>query len=854
MNLSVKGKLRHAVHAAFAVGMASAIAVPGVVQAQEEEATELGKISITGSRLKRADVEGAAPITIIDREQIELSGEISVSDLLRNMSFNSFGSFRQQSGSSAQGLAALDLRGLGSERTLILIDGKRAPKSPYAASAQDLNSIPLAAVERIEVLKDGASAIYGSDAIGGVVNIIFRKDFEGVQVMYGEGHPSVDGGDRREGSVVVGLNSGKGNVVFGASFNSTEIIYSRDQREFTPPGASFYSNNYLSSADGYGVYHPVVGGCEADDSFFEVPYSANPEGYRCAYDFTGVAANEASTKNRSLFAKGSYEISDSWSFYSTASIANATSFGRYAPVAAGFFIPSDVSGVDSDGDGNDDDIYVLHRFAALGPRDNEVDGNVYDILGGFEGTVGMFDIDLGARYNQFKTFDIGRNYSVTPVVESYVAQGLYDYVNPLNNSEDVLNAMKATISRVSSWETQEAWGSVSMDMFSMAGGMAGIAVGMEYRSIDFTDQYDSLSEAGVIGGSAGNSSGAERSLRGYFAEVVLPVLDNLEVTGALRYDDYSDYGSDVSPKVSLRYQPLDMLTVRASYGEGFRAPTLDIISQKPSFSAESIYNDEATCLNAGGTYDESAGCSVGVQINTTVTGNPDLESEQSTQYSFGVVVDPLDWVNFTLDYYHIKIEDTVSYFSVEDLVSLEEQGLGIPSGLELNRNSVTGAVSSAVSGYGNQGTVTTSGLDLDATVSHALGVYGKLSSQLNLSYILDYKIDNGLDPEYDIAGERGSPNLRSNLMTQYMISDFTFAWTANYIGKQNDGGGASSGSYTTHDFQASYLAPWEGRLTVGVQNAFEPDIPVYAYDGRPYNFYLYDAYGRIPYFRYTQSF
>src|SRR5690606_19034820 len=145
----------------------------------------------TGSRIQRADVEGALPITVIDRMDLELSGEISVADFLRTTTFNSFGSFRPQSGSSAQSFAEVSLRGLGGSRTLILIDGRRAPTAPMVGQGQDLNAVPLAAVERIEILSDGASAIYGSDAIGGVVNIITRKDFSGVEItLRSEEHTS----------------------------------------------------------------------------------------------------------------------------------------------------------------------------------------------------------------------------------------------------------------------------------------------------------------------------------------------------------------------------------------------------------------------------------------------------------------------------------------------------------------------------------------------------------------------------------------------------------------------------------------------------------------------------------------
>lgn len=168
---------------ALAVSAAIAISVPGMHSAV---AQDLEEVIVTGSRIKRENIETAAlPVTVITRVELEASGETSVADYIRDLPYNSFGSARQRSGSSAQSFAGISLRGLGEGRTLILIDGRRAPVAPNVGSAQDLNSIPLAAVERIEVITNGASAIYGSDAIGGVVNIITRRDFSGAQIMLG---------------------------------------------------------------------------------------------------------------------------------------------------------------------------------------------------------------------------------------------------------------------------------------------------------------------------------------------------------------------------------------------------------------------------------------------------------------------------------------------------------------------------------------------------------------------------------------------------------------------------------------------------------------------------------------------
>src|SRR5690606_26338184 len=186
--------------------------------------------------------------------------------------------------------------------------------------------------------------------------------------------------------------------------------------------------------------------------------------------------------------------------------------------------------------------------------------------------------------------------------------------------------MTATISRDMKFAIKEFYASAAFDLFEMAGGTSAMVVGAEYREEEYQDNYDPLQESGQIVGSAGNSAAGSRDVTAVYAELLFPVLDNFEISLAARHDDYSDYGSDTSPKISFRYQPLDTLTLRASYGEGFRAPSLDILSQKTSFSA-TFTTDPATCVMMTG----NTGCNI--QVNTYGIANPNLESEVSEQWT-----------------------------------------------------------------------------------------------------------------------------------------------------------------------------------------------------------------------------
>ncbi|MGB3725359.1 MAG: TonB-dependent receptor [Glaciecola sp.] len=861
-------KLTKSVKLALAFGAVSSVGFTGSAFAQsadEAEADVIEKIQVTGSRIRRADMEGALPVTVIDREAIEFSGQTSVADLLRNTAFNSSGSFRPQSGSSAQGVSQISLRGLGASRSLVLVDGRRLARSPSTGSSQDLNNIPAAAVERIEILTDGASAVYGSDAIGGVINIITRKDFNGVEMRLGAAQVDVEGGDREEGSIIFGTSSDKGSMLGGVSWNKRDIIFARDFPWYDPASSvSVNSNNFENIPTT--TRTAVPGGCNETPAYSLTTSGsslANSAGNQelCLFNFGSVSADEASTGVVGFFLNSRYEINDDWSLYSNMNISKSDSFGRYAPSLARIRVAADspnnptnpeapvydpAFGAEIGGDSQD--VFVRHRFAALGNRDGNVENTTSDLLVGAEGEIGDFFVDFGVRRNLSKTFDIGRNYVVTPIATDYFNSGQYDIQNPLENSADTLNSMKATISRVGEYNTDEVYGSVQFDLFDMDGGAAMMIVGAEWRDIFYTDQYDSLSEGGAIGGSAGNSAGGTRQASAIFVESVFPVMDELEVTAALRRDRYSDYGSDVSPKLSVRYNPTDELVIRASYGEGFRAPTIDILTQQPSFSADSV-SDVDTCRSIS----SPDNCST--QVDATVIANPGLQSESSTQFAVGVAYEATEWLDFSLDYFNIEIDNRIRGFSAQFLIDSIDAGDPIPSDFSVTRNPVTNAIESVVRGFGNDGTLETDGFDLNLNTNFDLNEFGGLRQNLTLSWTNNLSTDGGRN----FVNDEGTPEYRGVFSNIYSVADFDIVWNMNFIASTSEDtvDGVQTGhipSWITNDLQVNYSTPWNGKISVGASNIGNKQPPLFAFGGRDYNFNLYDGYGRVVYARYQQTF
>lgn len=955
-------KLRDAISFALVAG-ATAAAGTGVAFAQETETTgqtasSLDRVTVTGSRIKRADVEGALPVVVIDRAMLDASGDVSVADYLRNTNLNSFGSFQSNSGFAAMGFSGISLRGLGTARTLVLIDGRRAPTAPMLGNSQDLNSVPLAAVERIEVLSDGASAIYGSDALGGVVNIITRRDFEGAEFTMGVGRPTEPGGDTEELSFLIGSSGERSRVLAGASYSKRDVVFTRDRDYwFSSPGASTYSNNFstqtpIVNSDGEIEFvnptllgsagrlrHPTFGAAvpglctNGDDSDLFYLSGTGPATWGCQFNHSATSANLTRLENTAVFARGDVQISDDWLLYFNASVTRSEGFGRFAAVPSspwpgGAIVlragdPNHPATRPEDGGLNPNwadpyyqagtvvhtglrdaagnplpdvtvpiatsDILLYHRFAALGERDNNVETTTYNFGGGFEGRIGNVDLDFGARYLESRSLNLGTNYVVGGLAQAAIDDGRYNIYDPFAGNPNALG-FTATISRDMKTTTKEVYGSAAFDLFDMGGGTSAAVIGAEYREEYYQDIYDPLSASNQIVGSSGASAAGGREVYAVYGELLLPVFDRFEINLAGRYEDYNDYGSDFAPKISFRWQPLDSLTLRATYGEGFRAPPLNLLTQQPSFGAAAT-SDGATCLMLTG----NSGCQT--QITSYTISNAGLSSEQSKQWGLGAVWDATNWLNVTLDYYNIEITDSITSLSLATVVGCLRGSISVcPNGLtqfpagtvipnaalglgaSFDGNNVAGGILSAQLGSANIGFIETEGYDLTLRTNFDFGAIGTLRNTLSTSYVANYQANGN----QSTVGNPSWPRMRAVLNNVWEMGDWSVNWNVNYIHAtqstayrqwlalernparspaQNTELARLAGfpthlsSYLTHDVQLNYKAPWNATITLGVNNVANKD-PVYdrSVGGSGYDYFLYDPWGRVPYVRYTQRF
>ena len=858
--------------ALFAGASSAALTATSVIAAEEDSNDKVERIEVTGSRIKRTDLEGASPVTVIDAAAIEKTSVLSVSDLLRQSNLNSFGSFSERSGSSAQSQASVNLRGAGDDRTLVLLNGKRMPGSPtLGGTAVNLNVIPTAAIERIEVLSDGASAVYGSDAIAGVVNIILKKDFEGLEFSATGSQPTKDGGEEWKAHVVGGITSEKGNISFSIEHLNRDIIFQRDRwysratghdsaNYNDTTGISIYARNFLDLTEG--SFSPLaacnnpkmVGGghvFDADDGDFV-----------CGYDYTAEAADHAARSYTAGYVNGEYEITDEVIFQGQGLFARNETFGRYAPAAGWFKVGAgvvDIQNFDKDGNyvdttKNTNEGRVYYRFTDVGTRDTTTVDYSTDIQLSLVGEHDDFGWDVTYHYALQEYNSFGTGYVHRPTVEKYVNDGTFNFGTEGNNADVIADISHNTLQR-DSMKFHSINAGVNFEAFELPGGMIGWYFGAEALNYAFEANVDAQTAAGDVIGSSGNGSSGDRDVIAAYMETVLPVSDDLELNFAFRFDEYSDFGTATTPKVGLKYTIADGLIVRASWGQGFRAPSLTDLYAADAFSSDSAI-DYHYCGVVGTPVNDCKS----KQYDVTRKANNELGPEESDFYNVGVVWDITDNLSTKVEYYNLKIDNVIQFISLDALLEQErEVGYG-----NLKQGSIVrtagdpnGKILSAETPKVNGSGFDTSGIDFNITYSGIETSFGEFSVQYDQSYVLEYKEEEYFaGPVVDKIKRSGLPQLRFTSTVDWSLDDHYASLVVKYIHGQYERTvqGKSSGhlnSQTTMDFNYNYSTDWNGKFSFGIRNLTNEDPVLNA--SLDYDAGLYNNYGRTFTGTYTQK-
>ncbi|MBC3862656.1 TonB-dependent receptor [Undibacterium jejuense] len=873
----------------------------------QETNENVQKVEITGSNIKRISIENISPVTTFTREQIARSGATSVLDIIRHLTAAGGNSGEFASSSSFRnGATSVSLRGLP---TLVLLNGNRLPNSgsdSYSGvTSVDLNSIPLAAIERIDVLKDGASAIYGTDAVGGVINFIMKKDYQGFDVDTSYGKTTYNDGDIAKFSVSGGFGDrakSNFNVTYGASFEQAKAIHGVDRpwankTDFTSmPGGLFQGGVYGAKGTDPGTLS--TGGSqrmpdpECSASHVK-PYPDAPEWFAapnrnaCMYAqaesqdlahpytrYSGAAtANYDISATTSLFANLFYNHYDARIIGSPAWIQNAD---RSSVLTVAANNPFNTYGKT---------VKIRRLFpAAEGGTGTNVDTTW--LVGGMKTQIG--DWDLTATIGHSSEDGNTRVYGsfMHDKLQQYVTQGLFNPFGGNHNSAQVINDLTADQYTNTKTKTDFAKLVGSTEFGQLPGGKIGAAVGAEYKRESLAYDPSQAWRDGAIGiySTLKGINGSE-SLGAVFGELNLPILTNLEAQAAVRYDRYQLAGNTTNPKVGLRWTPTQTLMIRTSYSTGFRAPTL---SQRFNEGRGGFANvrDPKRCVLGDVYFDASCNGSA----LSLITGTKTLKPETSNQFNLGFVFEPVKDLSFGMTFWSIKWKDKIDNLDNDTVLAGEDGAFkssvsryDVTPEDQAAYNSLTAAQRTALGplvgrlkqlsvGFINRSEVSTSGIDVDASYKLKTANYGNFTLSGDATYTIKY--DQSLLPSDPLincannmgceAGQYGNPVLLAKLglnwekdvwsastgvnFTSHYHVDRTPSATINrYYDLYNKG--YMIPSMTTVDASVSYAGFKNLVLRFGANNlfnrdpAFDPSSNV-GYDnsyGDPRGRYVYAA-------------
>ena len=756
------------------------------------------RVEITGSSIKRTDSETALPVTVITRDQIEKSGAVSVEDVLHRVTASAAG-FSDSSQGVGYATSNANLRGLGANSTLILLNGRRLSNHPFGnvggTVAVDLNSIPFAALDRIEVLRDGASAIYGTDAVGGVINFITRHDYIGgeLSVRYGDTQVRIGGRDT-SASLAYGLGDQRFNLLLTAHVaKSTRIravdqgLYLRGVQEVPGSDPPTSGRAFPGRLVDYGL---SPGAYVSDGSFKDSKYSPcdpvntvvvkasdpSPNGTAvklCRFIYAATLDNLPDSEKGDLFSRLTYNLSPDHQLYAEASYARNHSIGRIAPVpidsgaghvnpvtgeyphfafpisspyfpaalltSLGYTAPFDtIAGMPGMTE-------VALRAVPVGNRINDNTNDQVRLVGGMRGVLGGWDYDSGIAYSRAGGALVYRGYVNEPRFLAALATGKINPFGP--NDAAGLALLNSTLMegpmRKSTSTTTSLDGKASRELMPMGGGQMALAIGFDIRRERADDKpvNDEYRQGLHIGGEGTvPQTTAARTVAALFTELSMPIAKGLEASLAARYDHYSDFGSSVNPRATLRWQPTKEVVLRAAADTGFRAPSLWDVNSPPAFTntANSLVDPDCPAGFAGDPRCET-------QFNVRNSSTPGLKPEKSRQVSAGIVLEPMKDFSASLDYWLITKSDQIDSIGGDAMLTDSALYARYKSRI---RRTADGFISYIETPVENLGGLRTAGVDLNLKGAWKSPAMGRLGIELDGTYITTWTRQNGKDGPY----------------------------------------------------------------------------------------------------------
>ncbi|MEO8487749.1 MAG: TonB-dependent receptor [Betaproteobacteria bacterium] len=844
-------------------GVALALSIAALPWAQAQDM----RVDVTGSNIKRVEGETGQPLQVITRQEIASTGATSAMELLDRLAINSaVGNYTLANafGDSARiGFSGASLRGLGYKYTLVLLNGRRMANYAHDGTAIDVNAIPLSAIERIEVLKDGASAIYGTDAIGGVINFITRSDYRGAEasVYYGD---TFDGGAREKSvSATIGfgdLAKDRWNAFVSMQWMKQEPLFGRD-RPFM--SSSYIPSEGLDSTSGRSfpgnVAIPGVGNRNPLYPNCAPSIVADPGVYpdQCRFDPNPFLGSLPEVEKFNLIARGAFQLTPDHQLFGEALYAKNEYRFVLQPVPIGTGVLFPASGPGAPG-------FVLqptspfypHSFAALygldgqpldvqwrafdaGLRDSTTTAEQTRVVAGMKGVVKGWDYEAAYSFNESKDTDhLNGGYLSQAALLPIIGSGL---VNPFGpNTPEIVSQLTGTAIQAdvrSSKSTVNAFDAkISNEVYNLPAGPLAVALGGEWRKEKYNSvSSDILSTGDIVGyGTSSPTVTGDRKVFAIFAEAIVPIVRTLELDAAVRFDDYSDFGSTTNPKVSLRWQPSKSFLARASYGTGFRAPALpELLSPLVTTNTQPGLSDPTRCPITNDQVNDCVTQFVNVQ-----GGNPGLTPEKSKQWSVGGVWEPLDGLSLGVDWYHIELKDQVGLLNpIVVLGDVDQYAAFITRGpVDPNFPLLPGPITAITTLFTNLGETRIEGIDIDARYRTPSTSIGRFRFGLQGTYYTKYDIQQ-IDGSF--AGQVGlysGIGGAINRWKHYASIDWEYGpWGATLA--QNFGLGYTDanpdvngnprrvGNYDVYDVQGRWTGVKNLTVTLGIKNLFNRAPP-----------------------------
>lgn len=884
--------------------IAGPIALPAIAQTTPTPPPapqKVEKIEITGSSIKRVQNETALPLQVITKEEIDKAGIVSAEQLVTMISANGNGADNLSSNMGVInsgptfrnnfGNASANLRGIGSSSTLVLLNGRRVSLHGAKGFSVDLSSIPLAAIERVEVLKDGASSLYGTDAVGGVINFITKKEYKGVQLQAFADSTDEGGGNIYRGNILAGFGD-----IAKDRFNAFASV-TFDRQERLDPEKRDFVNGYQPDR---GLSPDTVGGPWATlrgatgsalTASFTTPSTGTTlltranllsfqnrcsDGYQmsqydyvlwntasfryaCAYDYGGQQILIQAVDRVNAVGRASWNFSENhmlnveFTGYKTkarrafeySQITTAVGTNAY-PVNGPFYqnlqqyIPSF--------DPSKPFIYSW-RCVSCGKRTIETETEAYRALAALEGVIGRFDYKLGAS--------TGKSEADSTLIDGYMRNSLF---NPLlasglvnifllpgqtqtPSTQALIDAAKATGTNLFGGRAtlKSVDGVISGEFFKLPGGPIGVAAGFDWRKegYRFSNGATAVPAGEVIRDAPFDAEFpiVSRTIKAIYTEAALPLDKTFEFTVAVRRDKYSDFGDTTNPKYSFKWNPIQEVLFRGSYNRGFRAPSFfQLYTAQSEAIVPGNLADPILCPQS--TNNDPAVCAI--RPLARQGGNPDLQPEKSKQRSLGVVFAPTDWMTATLDAWELRRKGVIQQLTPQQVVT---NYTTFPENLVRGTDGrLTGPGGYIRAGFVNADGDILKGYEIGVQANTKLG-NGKLKGEINGTYMKSALARIFSTQDYtEQVGKHTFPNLyirwKHVASTTYSEGPWSATFTQQYTGGYQDERPANPpagfrpevDSYILYNVSVGYTGFKNLTLRGGIKNIFNTDPPFTAHN------------------------